>query len=92
LRENHAGAKALLNIFEASNTQPLQKLARTVMEKDVKVVYFNRETGKTSDISGLDPSAEGRGESGWGGLSEFSGRANEAVARAVANGKMEGRP
>src|SRR6266853_241559 len=92
LKANHAGAEALLNIFEASNSQPMQKLANTVMEKEVKVVYFNRETGRTSDISDLDPSAEGEGEGGWGGLSEFSGRANEAVARAVANAEQEARP
>ena len=51
-------------------------------------LVFNRETGRTSDISDLDPSAEGNGEGGWGGLSEFSGRANEAVARAVANAEQ----
>jgi hypothetical protein len=88
LRENHARADALLDIFGASNTQPMQKLAKTAMEREIKVIYFDRDTGRTSDISGLDPSAEGKGESGWGGLSEFSGRANEAVARAVANAKQ----
>src|SRR5216684_6549474 len=87
LRENHAGAEALLNIFEASNSQAMRKLANTVMTKEVRVVYFNRETGRTSDISELDPSAEEEGLSGWGGLSEFSGRANRAVARAAANGQ-----
>ena len=91
LRENHAGAEALLNIFEASNSSRMQKLATTVMEKTVKVHYFNRETGATTDISALDPSAEGQAEAGWGGLSEFSGRANEAVARAVANSDREAR-
>ncbi len=89
LRENHADAEALLNIFEASNSPPMQKLANTIMGKTVKVHYFNRETGTTSDISELDPSAEGEAEAGWGGLSEFSGRANEAVARAVANSGKE---
>ncbi len=91
LRENHAAAEALLNIFDAPNSQPMQKLANTVMEREVNVFYFNRETGRSSDISNLDPSAEGQGEGGWGGLSEFSGRANEAVARAVANADQEGR-
>ena len=91
LRENHAGAEALLNIFEASNSPPMQKLATTGMEKTVKVHYFTRETGATTDISALDPSAEGQAEAGWGGLSEFSGRANEAVARAVANPDREAR-
>jgi len=55
------------------------------MQRNIKVYYFDREAGKTKDISALDPSAEEAGESGWGGLAEFSGRANEAVARAVAN-------
>jgi hypothetical protein len=90
LRENNAGAEALLNIFDAPNSPPMQLLADKVMEKTVKVHYFNRETGQTSDISDLDPSSEGAGEGGWGGLSEFSGRANEAVARAVANSGREG--
>ncbi len=89
LRENHADPEALLRIFEVSNSPPMQKLATTVMEKTVKVYYFNRETGNTTDISALDPSAEGQAEAGWGGLSEFSGRANEAVARAVANSERK---
>jgi len=49
------------------------------------VQYFDRERGTTRDISDLDPSSEEEGESGWGGLSEFSARANEAVANAVSN-------
>jgi hypothetical protein len=57
------------------------------MTKKQKVHYFDRESGTTRDISDLDPSSEEAGEAGWGGLSEFSGRANEAVARSVANGK-----
>ena len=61
------------------------KMAETVMAKTSRVHYFDRESGITRDISSLDPGAEESGEAGWGGLSEFSGRANEAVARAVAN-------
>jgi len=91
LRENHAGAEALLGVFGASNSQPMQKLADTMMQKEVKVVYFNREEGRTIDISDLDSSAEEEGESGWGGLSEFSGRANVAVAQAVAREEQEAR-
>lgn len=87
LKANGAGADAFLEIFDAANTQAMQKMANTVMEKTMAVFYFNRETGKTSDISELDPSAEEEGLSGWGGLSEFSGRANRAVARAAANGQ-----
>lgn len=90
LRESRTGPEALLNIFEAPHTPPMQRLATSVMGKTVKVYYFSRETGRTNDISELDPSAEGEGEAGWGGLSEFSGRANEAVARAVANAEPGG--
>src|SRR5260370_1215500 len=89
LKANGADAQALLGVFEAENTQSMRKLADTAMEKSVKVFYFDRDTGKTRDISELDPSAEEEGESGWGGLSEFSGRASKAVARSVANAQSE---
>jgi hypothetical protein len=89
LRETRATPDALLNIFEAPKTQQMQRLATSAMEKMVKVYYFDREDGTTTDISALDPSAQGQAEAGWGGLSEFSGRANEAVARAVANADRE---
>lgn len=89
LKGNGAGPDAFLEIFEAPNTQPMQGLASTVMQKTLNVFYFNRETGKTSDISELDAAAEDEGLSGWGGLSEFSGRANKAVARSAANAEPE---
>jgi hypothetical protein len=88
LRENNAGAVAFLDIFEAPNTQSMRRLATITMEKVVKIYYFNQK-GLSTDISQLDPAAENRGEAGWGGLSEFSGRANKAVARAVANAGRE---
>src|SRR6266566_1188233 len=89
LKANGADAHAILDIFEADNTQAMRKLADTVMEKALKVIYFERENGRTRDISELDPSAEEEGHSGWGGLSEFSGRANRAVARSAANAEPE---
>ncbi len=85
LRENNVSPDVLLDVFAAPKTQQMQKLAADVMTKTQKVYYFDRAKGITKDISELDPDAEGEGESGWGGLSEFSGRANQAVARAVAN-------
>lgn len=89
LKANRADARTLLEIFDAKNTQSMRKLADTVMEKVLKVFYFDRETGKTRDISELDPSEEDDGQAGWGGLSEFSGRANRAVARSFANSDLE---
>ncbi len=88
LKANGADARSLLDIFDAKNTQSMRKLADTVMTKLLKVFYFDRETGNTRDISELDPSEEEDGQSGWGGLSEFSGRANRAVARSIANSEL----
>jgi hypothetical protein len=85
LRENGAKPEALLSVFGAPKTAPMLKLANDVMSKTQRVHYFDRDSGITRDISALDPGAEESGEAGWGGLSEFSGRASAAVARAVAN-------
>jgi hypothetical protein len=92
LKENQASADALLTTFGAPKTQSMQKLARTVMAKKVKVYSFDAETGRAKDISVLDPAEEKSGQAGWGGLAEFSGRANAAVAQAVANAEQEGQP
>lgn len=85
LRDHGATASDLLEVFDVGPTAPMVQLAGKVMQREVKVYYFDRKGGTTRDISKLDPNAEEEGESGWGGLSEFSGRANEAVAHAVAN-------
>lgn len=87
LRENKAKPDVLLDVFDAPKTQAMIRMAEAVMGKTSRVHYFDRQTGSTRDISALDPAAEEVGEAGWGGLSEFSGRANDAVARAVANPK-----
>lgn len=84
LKENRADGRALLKVFNAPQTPVMIGMADRVLKKSAKVYYFDRP-GKTKDISTLDPDKEFDGESGWGGLSEFSGRANDAVALAVAN-------
>jgi hypothetical protein len=91
LREAGARPQALLEVFDAPITVPMLKLAAGVMKKSARVYYFDRDHGATEDISSLDPSSDAAAEAGWGGLSEFSGRANAAVARAVANANREGR-
>jgi hypothetical protein len=89
LREHDAEPDLLLSVFGAPTTASMRRLATEVMSKTVKVHYFERETGIARDISSLDPTAEQDGSAGWGGLSEFSGRANEVVAKAVANSTDE---
>lgn len=85
LRENKAKPEVLLDVFDAPKTQAMIKMAEAVLGKTSCVHYFDRQSGSARDISALDPGAEEAGEAGWGGLSEFSGRANDAVAHAVAN-------
>jgi energy-coupling factor transporter ATP-binding protein EcfA2 len=84
LKDNRADGRALLNVFNAPQTPVMMDMADRVLKKSARVYYFDR-SGKTTDISALDPEKDFDGENGWGGLSEFSGRANDAVARAVAN-------
>jgi hypothetical protein len=89
LRENGGTPKALLDVFGASKTGPMLDLASKILAKRQAVYYFNKENGIIDDISDLDPGAEEEGKGGWGGLSEFSGRASAAVARAIANTTKE---
>lgn len=88
LSERQASPDALLDVFQAPRTAPMRNLAASVLQKTARVFYFDPEKG-TRDISSLDIDAEEAGEAGWGGLSEFSGRANRAVARAVANSERK---
>jgi hypothetical protein len=89
LKEHGAEPEALLEVFNVPHSNSMLELAQNVMSKTARVYYFDRARQETRDISDLDPSAEDSGKSGWGGLSEFSGRANEAVARAIANSQQE---
>ena len=85
LRDSRADAKALLKVFNAPATGPMQEMATAVLAKELKVYYFDRQSGKTTDISGLDPANPNAAEAAWGGLAEFSAAANAAVAEAVAS-------
>ncbi len=89
LKANKADASSILEIFQVKNTQAMRNLAERVIKKELKVFYFDTETKRARDISDLDPTAEEEGRGGWGGLSEFSGRANNVVARSAANAKPE---
>lgn len=84
LRSHKAKPDALLDLFEAKHSAPLRKMATQALEKSTKVYYFD-PTGPVKDITHLDPSSEVAQEASWGGLLEFSARANSAVAKAVAN-------
>jgi len=87
LKENNASPASLLEVFDAPAS--MTGLAEEMMKRSAKVYYFDREGQTTRDISNLDPASDEGAEAGWGGLSEFAGRANDAVARAVAKSMMD---
>ncbi len=84
-QQHNADPRKLLELFDVPNTGPMTSMAKAVLNKDVRVHYFDPESGRTSDISNLDPGAEATTESDWGGLTEFSGRVADVVADVVAN-------
>ena len=84
LKEYGARPEALLKVFDVDRDQGLQEIARSAMEKDIRVFHFDRGRQTTEDISELETDTPS-GVDGWGGLSDFSARVNDAVARAVAN-------
>ena len=84
LTRSKAGPQALLDLFEAPHRPALKTMATTALSKSAKVYYFDPK-GPVQDITRLDPSAAGSQEACWGGLLDFSARANDAVSQAAAN-------
>jgi hypothetical protein len=80
-QERGASPDRLLELFEVAQTPKTRAMAAKVLKKKAKVYFFER--GQTKDISNLDPGSEDSAESGWGGLSAFSGRVADIVARVV---------
>jgi len=76
----------LLELFGVKKRQDLTRMATEVLSKEAHVYYFDPASGRTRDISNLDPGAEDAAESGWGGLSEFSGRVADVIADVVGGG------
>lgn len=83
MQERKAKPERLLELFDIRATPSLRRIATAIMGKSAKVYFFDRETGRTQDISSLDPGASDTVVSEWGGLSEFASRAGEVVARVV---------
>lgn len=76
----------LLDVFGAKKTNGLLQVADSALNKDIRIYYFDRKAEITRDISDLNLDIDSHGDN-WGGLSEFSNRANDVVSRAVANSK-----
>lgn len=84
LKEHGRSPDALLHLFEAARNQQTRRVASAALSKEYRVYFFDTRSGRTKDISSLDPGAGDLAESDWGGLTEFSSRAADTVADVVA--------
>jgi len=85
----------VIDMFGFTKHSPeMRKIAEAAIEKKYRVFYFDRSPDSSGhvvrDISSLDPGAENRKEASWGGLTEFSGRIGEVVAKIVSSSRAEG--
>jgi hypothetical protein len=83
IRQYQAPSIKILDLFNTRKTDPMKEMADAVFRKIARVYYFDQKTGRSHDISGLDPGSEEASEAGWGGLSEFSGHVADVVAKVV---------
>jgi hypothetical protein len=84
LRQYQGSADDLLDLFDAPHTVGLRAMAKQAIAKQSRVYYFE-PGGPVKDITHLDPASAVAQEASWGGLLEFSARANDTVAKVVAN-------
>lgn len=85
LGANGGTADQVLSVLDAPSTQGMRKIAATALGAQIRTYLF--QNGQyVCDISGLDPDAENLDQAHWGGLTDPSARANEAVAATMANG------
>ena len=84
LRKNKGKPQDLLALFGAPTSASLKVMAEAALKKTSKVYYFD-PAHAVLDVTQLDPASDVAQEASWGGLLEFSARANETVAKAVAN-------
>jgi len=82
MQEHRATLDDVLKLFGVRKSDPIRDVAKSALGKRLRVYYFGRD-GYSHDISHLDPASDRDEESGWGGLTEFSTRVNELVARVI---------
>lgn len=85
LKEKNAAPEWVLKLFDVGVQPKNKEIAVSILTKDIKVHYLDREESRAQDISRLDPESVSRHETDWGGLTEFSARTADVVADFVAN-------
>lgn len=91
LQQRGAGPDLLLELFELGRGAALRDTFGTVLrDKTLRSYYFEADPrGRVTvrDISTLDPFSDDAAIADWGGLTSFSSRAAEVVARATADAR-----
>ncbi len=80
LKDRESSPDSLLELFNLPPSVKTTKVAESVLQKRLKVYYFDREAQATVDISRLDPSSAAEAENSWGGFTTFSSHAADVVA------------
>lgn len=95
IKKYGADRDKVIDMFGFTTHSPgMRKIAEAAIGKDYRVFYFDRSSEPSGhvvrDISALDPGAENPKEASWGGLTEFSGRVGEVVAKIISSSRAEG--
>ncbi|MBN2464663.1 ATP-binding protein [candidate division WOR-3 bacterium] len=94
VQQHQPEAEHILDMFCLSKTPPNRGMAEAALSKSYRTYYFSPErtvSPTVTDISELDPGSADAAVAGWGGLSEFSGRIAEIVAKVVAQAERRGK-
>ena len=87
--QGHGGGfRDVLKLLRLGSTPRTRELAESALKSVLRVYYFPR-SGPVRDISDLDPGSEDCEESGWGGLTEFSGQVGDIVAEVAARNRAD---
>ncbi len=72
----------LLELFELPSNLQTKDLLKSLIEKSIRSYFFNQSDNgvQALDISSLNPEQGASSDSGWGGLLEFSSKANQIVS------------
>ena len=85
-QDHGGGYRDVLKLLGLGQTRRTRELAESALKSVLRVYYFSRE-GSVQEISDLDPGSEDSSESGWGGLTEFSGQVGDVVAEVAARNR-----
>jgi hypothetical protein len=88
LKKAKAGNNVLYELFDIPKTAPTIKLFDGILtNKKINTYYFERINEKViaKNISDLDAGSEDLAMSEWGGLSSFSSKATDLIAKTYAN-------